>query len=156
VETVSGGGTGAALHAVEMPEVTEIRVGTYVFNDMNTITKDWDSLDHCAMSILAAVVSRPSETRAILDSGAKTLAADNINGTHGYIVEYPQARIYQLNEEHAYVDLSASEAHPVIGETVHIIPVHTCVVTNLHNRLYGVRGDDVEVVWEVAARGHVW
>jgi D-serine deaminase-like pyridoxal phosphate-dependent protein len=39
---------------------------------------------------------------------------------------------------------------------VHVIPVHACVVTNLHNQIYGVRDDVVEVTWPVAARGLVW
>ncbi|MFN8564396.1 MAG: hypothetical protein U0703_22900 [Anaerolineae bacterium] len=60
-----------------------------------------------------------------------------------------------MNEEHAYVDVSACEVKPQIGETVSVIPVHTCVVTNLHDVLYGVRGGEVEVEWTVAARGKV-
>ena len=43
-----------------------------------------------------------------------------------------------------------------VGDVLHVIPVHTCVVTNLHNKLYGVRGDSIEQVWDVAARGMVW
>lgn len=156
VETVSGGGSGAALHAHEVPELTELRVGTYVFNDWSSVGKGWVSLDDCAMTVLATVVSRPTETRAILDSGSKTLAADRFQDGHGHILEYPDARIYQLNEEHAYVDLSQCEARPRIGERVQVVPVHTCVVTNLHDQIYGVRGDSIEVIWPVAARGKVW
>lgn len=156
VETVSGGGTGAALDAASMPELTELRVGTYVFNDMTTVAKGWDTLENCAMTIMTSVVSRPTPERAILDSGSKTLASEIVNNGHGYIVEYPQARIYKLNEEHAYVDLSQCHRRPVIGEIVHVIPVHTCVVSNLHNRLFGVRGEQIESIWEVAARGLVW
>ena len=81
---------------------------------------------------------------------------DRVNEGHGHIVEYPEARIYKLNEEHAYVDFSACDDRPVIGERVHVIPVHACVVTNLHNQIYGVRGETVEHVWPVAARGLVW
>lgn len=156
VKTVSGGGTGASLHAHEIPELTEIRVGTYVFNDMNTVAHGWDTLDHCAMTIMATVVSRPTAERAILDSGSKTLTTESLDGGHGYIVEYPDAKIYKLNEEHAYVDLSQCAERPDIGDLVHIIPVHTCVVTNLHNQLYGIRGDSIEEIWDVAARGLVW
>jgi D-serine deaminase-like pyridoxal phosphate-dependent protein len=108
------------------------------------------------MTVMATVVSRPGKDRAILDSGSKTLAADRNSEGHGYIIEDPQAQIYQLNEEHAYVDLSACDTRPAIGDRVRVIPVHTCVVTNLHNYIYGVRGDDVEVTWRVAARGLVW
>ena len=156
VDSVSGGGTGAAMVAGDVPELTELRVGTYVFYDWMQVSRGYASLDDCAMHIAATVVSRPHSDRAILDSGSKTLAADRVEGGHGYIVEYPEARIYQLNEEHAYVDLSACPEHPVIGERVHIVPVHACVVTNLHNQIYGVRDDEVEVVWPVAARGLVW
>lgn len=156
VDSVSGGGTGAAFTAHEVPELTEIRVGTYIFNDWNTVTAGWADVDDCAMTIMATVVSRPAENRAILDSGSKTLAADRVADGHGCILEYPDAHIYKLNEEHAYVDLSACENHPVIGERVQIVPVHTCVVSNLHNQLYGVRGETIEEVWEVGARGLVW
>jgi D-serine deaminase-like pyridoxal phosphate-dependent protein len=156
VDTVSGGGSGAARHAHEIPELTEIRVGTYVFNDWSSVGKGWAALEDCAMTVLATVVSRPTQDRVILDSGSKTLAADRWQDGHGYILEYPEARIYQLSEEHAHVDMSACESRPSIGERVHVIPVHTCVVTNLHNQIYGVHGDDVEVTWPVAARGLVW
>lgn len=156
VEIVSGGGIGAARHAAEMPELTEIRVGTYVYNDWGTVRKGWAELDDCAMSVWATVVSRPTNDRAILDSGNKTLAADQFEGEHGCILEYPGARIYKLNEEHGYVDLSACDERPSIGDRVRVIPVHTCVVSNLHDQVYGVRGDDIEVIWPVAARGKVW
>jgi D-serine deaminase-like pyridoxal phosphate-dependent protein len=156
VDTVSGGGIGAATQAHEVPELTELRVGTYIFNDWGTVKHGWASFDDCAMTISATVVSRPTETRAILDSGSKTLNAESVDGCYGYIVEYPDARLYRLNEEHGYLDVSACEERPSIGDVVHVIPVHTCVVTNLHNQVYGVRGDEVEVVWPVAARGMVW
>ncbi len=156
VDSVSGGGTGAAQTAHEVPELTELRVGTYVFNDWNTVTAGWADVDDCAMTVMATVVSRPTRDRVILDSGSKTLAADRVADGHGCILQYPDAHIYKLNEEHAFVDFSACEERPVIGERVNIIPVHTCVVTNLHNVVFGMRGETVEEVWEVAARGQVW
>lgn len=156
VDSVSGGGTGAAFVSHEVPELTEIRVGTYVFNDMNTVVAGWADIEDCAMTVMATVVNRPTETRAILDSGSKTLAADRVADGHGFILQYPDARIYKLNEEHAFVDLSLCDQKPEIGERVEVVPVHTCVVTNLHNQIYGVRGEEVEHVWPVAARGLVW
>ena len=108
------------------------------------------------MHIRATVVSRPSDERVILDAGSKTLASETVNGLYGSIVEYPQARLYRLNEEHGYLDISACDARPKVGDIVHILPVHTCVVTNLHNQVFGVRAGRVEVEWPVAARGRVW
>jgi D-serine deaminase-like pyridoxal phosphate-dependent protein len=155
-EIISGGGTPAAAYAHEVPELTELRVGTYVFNDWGHVLSGQSTLDDCAMHVLATVVSHAVPERMILDCGSKTLAADSRDGQYGYIVEYPQARIYKLSEEHAHVDVTACPIPPSIGERVHVVPVHTCVVTNLADRLYGIRGDQVEVVWPVAARGRVW
>lgn len=155
VDVVSGGGTGAALSMHEVPELTEIRIGTYAFNDWTTVSKGWCALDDCAMTVKTTVVSRPAENRAILDSGSKTLSSDIFDGGYGHILEYPNARIYKLNEEHGLVDLSACDDKPGIGEIVSVIPAHACVVTNLHDELYGVRGGEVELTWQVAARGLV-
>jgi len=156
VDVVSGGGTAAAFQAHEVPELTELRVGTYVFNDWTTVLNGVASLEDCAMTIRAMVVSRPTSERAILDCGSKTLSSDSIDGGYGFILEYPEAKMYRLNEEHAYVDVSNCDPRPKVGEIVHVVPVHTCVVTNLHNTIYGVRGEHVEVAWNVAARGRVW
>ncbi len=158
VDVVSGGGTAAAWRASELPELTELRVGTYIFNDWTHVLNGSATLQDCAMRIAATVVSRPESQRAILDAGSKTLSSDRINEQFGYILEYPEARIYNLNEEHAFVDLSACDQKPRIGERVHIIPVHTCVVSNLHDRLYAVRGESdlVELILPVSARGMVW
>lgn len=160
VDIVSGGGTGGALCAHEIEELTELRVGTYVFNDWGSVYKGWASLEDCALTVVATVVSRPNHDRVILDSGSKTLSSDRLvvdgKPVFGYIVEYPEAHIYQFAEEHAFVDMSRCADRPVIGEQVHVIPAHVCVAVNLHDRIYGIRGDQVEKEWAVAARGRVW
>jgi D-serine deaminase-like pyridoxal phosphate-dependent protein len=156
VDMVSGGGTAAALQAREIPELTELRVGTYVFNDWTTVLNGVATLEDCAMTVRATVVSRPTDERVILDCGSKTLSSEIIDDGYGFVLEYPESRIYRLNEEHGYVDVSSCESRPKVGEIVHVVPVHTCVVTNLHNTLYGVSRDQIEVQWNVAARGRVW
>jgi D-serine deaminase-like pyridoxal phosphate-dependent protein len=74
---------------------------------------------------------------------------------YGYICEYPDAKIYSLSEEHGHVDFSACARKPDIGERVTLIANHCCPVTNLLDEVVGVRRDDVEVMWKVAARGAV-
>ncbi|MDR7484817.1 MAG: hypothetical protein QN187_05735 [Armatimonadota bacterium] len=96
---------------------THNRAGTYVFNDRATVAAG-----------------------AILDAGSKTLSSALAGQTgHGRIAGYPDAVIARLNEEHGTVDLSACRARPEVGEIVSVIPNHTCVVTNLHDRLAGGR-----------------
>lgn len=156
VEVISGGGTGAILEADDFPELTEFRIGTYIFNDWRTVSRDWAQLNDCAMTIRATVVSANDPKRVILDAGSKTVTMDTHDGVHGYIVEYPEARFYRTSEEHGFLDFSAYEKMPVVGDIIHIIPIHTCIVTNLHDQIYGIRGENVEQVWSVAARGRVW
>lgn len=156
VETVSGGGSGAILESHLIPELTEMRVGTYVFWDWGSVTHNMTIFDHCAMTVRCSVVSANEAHRVILDGGSKSIHSETVDGCFGYVTEYPAARIYKVNEEHGYVDFSACDSMPGVGEIVHIIPVHTCVVTNLHNWIFGVRGGTIEEVWDVAARGLVW
>lgn len=154
---ISTGGTPSAPSLRSVPQATEHRAGAYIFNDRAHIAKGWASWDECAMRIRATVVSRPTPDRAILDAGSKTLSSDRSAGLVGYgaIIEYPAAVIQTLSEEHGVVDLSQSSRKPEVGEIVTIIPNHTCVVANLHDRLVGVRRGRVESVWRVAARGLV-
>lgn len=156
VDAVSGGGTGAAHQLGQMPELTELRVGTYVFNDLTTLERGWCTADQCALTVSTTVVSRPTFDRAILDAGSKTLTPETFNGSYGRILDYPDARIYRLNEEHAYVDFSACPDRPGIGDVVQVLPVHACVTVNMHDTIYGVRDGLIEQAWPVAARGKVW
>ncbi len=154
--TISGGGSGAIRDAHLLPELTEMRVGTYVFYDWNSVSQQYTTFEHCAMRVRTTVVSANEASRVILDAGSKSIHSETVGGRYGYIEEFPDARLRQVNEEHGYVDFSACAASPAVGDILHIIPVHTCVVTNLHNRLFGVRGGTIEQVWDVAARGLVW
>lgn len=156
VERVSGGGTPTMWQAHTHPELTEHRAGEYVYGSRKHIQSGVMKLEDCSMRILATVVSRPTAERGMLDGGSKTLSSDAPElGGHGLIVEYPDAKIYALSEEHGHVDFSACARKPAIGERVTIIPNHPCAVTNLFDEVYGVRDDIVEVVWPVAARGAV-
>ncbi len=156
IERVSGGGTPAMWQVDTHPEVTEHRAGIYVYGDRLTLRSGAVTLDTCALKVHATVVSRPTPERGILDTGSKSLSSDlhSLDG-YGYICEYPAAKIYALSEEHGHVDFSACEGKPEIGERVTIIPNHCCTVTSLFDEVVGVRGDQVEVIWQVAARGTV-
>jgi D-serine deaminase-like pyridoxal phosphate-dependent protein len=156
IERVSGGGTPTMWEAHTHPELTEHRAGIYVYGDRLTFRSGAVTLDTCALRIITTVVSRPTQDRGILDAGSKTLSTDlhGLEG-YGYICEYPEAKVYMLTEEHGHVDFSACARKPEIGERVSVIPNHCCVVTNLFDEFIGMRDDQVEVTWQVAARGTV-
>jgi D-serine deaminase-like pyridoxal phosphate-dependent protein len=154
---VSGGGTPRAAHAHEIEGVTEMRVGTYIYNDRTLVELGAAGLGDCALHVHATVISRPTESRAILDCGSKTLSSDLIprgaSAGYGLLIDYPDAVIERLSEEHGMVDLSGCAVKPALGERVRILPNHVCVVTNLHNEVVVSRNGLVEDIWPVAARG---
>jgi D-serine deaminase-like pyridoxal phosphate-dependent protein len=154
---VSGGGTPNWAHTHEIAGLTEMRVGTYIYNDRMTVDAGASTLDDCSLNVWATVVSRPEDGRAILDCGSKTLSSDVMPGGkipgYGLLIDYPDAIIERVSEEHGMVDLSRSAAKPALGERVRIIPNHVCVVTNLHNEVVASRSGMVEAVWPVEARG---
>lgn len=64
-----------------MPQVTEIRPGTGVFNDMNTVQGDFCSLANCAGAIVCTVANNEVWGQVVLDAGAKTLTIDRSGNT---------------------------------------------------------------------------
>ncbi len=156
VPIVSGGGTPALQTVEKFPMLTEHRAGTCVFNDAATVRSGWSTWAQCAMRVRATVVSRPNDARAVIDCGTKVLTSDQYGMPgYGHVLEYPEAAITGLSEEHGVVDLSQCPERPRVGEVVNVVPNHCCVVSNMMDELVGVRGDQVEVVWPVSARGRV-
>ncbi len=156
-EIVSGGSTPTLFHSHEIEGLNEIRPGTYVYNDLNTIESGACKLEDCAASVLVTVVSLPRAGAMIVDGGSKTFSSDRLSGsnavTFGRVVEDPAAVFHKMNEEHGFIDISRCIRKFHLGEKLHIIPNHVCVVMNLHEKVYGQRGGEVERSWPVAARG---
>nr|WP_314088732.1 D-TA family PLP-dependent enzyme [uncultured Shinella sp.] len=154
----SSGGSPDLFKAHLVPSATEHRAGTYVYNDRSMVRAGHCTRADLAMHILATVVSRPTENRAVLDAGSKALTSDLLGfSDYGEIDGFEDARILSLSEEHAVVDISAyGAAFPPIGSLVRIVPNHTCVVSNLFDRMVFHRGGIVTRMEDVAARGTVW
>lgn len=154
VPVVTTGGSPDMWSNDGLGPVTEYRAGTYIYNDRALLAHGAATLDRCAMTVLATVVSRPTADRAIIDAGSKALTSDLL-GLDGYglVLEHPKAKLYQLNEEHGLLDVSACATKPDVGDRIHVLPNHTCVVTNLFDRLYVVAGGQLLGALPVDARG---
>ncbi|RJE78916.1 D-TA family PLP-dependent enzyme [Paracoccus sp. JM45] len=154
----SSGGSPDLFSAHLVPSATEHRAGTYVYNDRSMVRAGECGPDDLAMNVLTTVVSCPTPTRAVLDAGSKALTSDLLGfKDYGIIPSLPGARIVSLSEEHAVVDLTACTVPaPAIGTQLRVVPNHTCVVTNLFDRIVFHRDGVVTRVLPVAARGAVW
>jgi D-serine deaminase-like pyridoxal phosphate-dependent protein len=155
---VSGGSTPTAYQSHLVPSLTEIRPGTYIFNDRNTLAGGFCTLDECAASILATVVSDAVPNQVVVDAGSKTLTSDRLHsnptsGGHGLIPQFPTARITRLSEEHGEIDLSESPTRPRLGDRIAIIPNHICPCINLQDNIWLQETDDTLHPLPVEARG---
>ena len=139
--------------------VNEIRPGNYIFHDAIQVSLGAATLEECALSIVATVISRPEKERAVLDGGSKAFGLDR--GAHGKemasgfgLVLGKKATLERLSEEHGIMTVD-SKADLHIGDKVRIIPNHACAVMNLFDRAYGLRDGKVVEEFKIAARGKV-
>ena len=158
-EIVSGGSTPTALQSHLIEGMTEIRPGTYVFNDCNTMGVGACSLSDCALQVIVTVISNAVPGRAMVDGGSKTFSGDRLgSGTKlgfGYVREHPEIFFEGMSEEHGHLDLSSLGHSLPVGERLSIIPNHVCACVNMHDRIWYHRNGVVEGSWEVAGRGRV-
>jgi D-serine deaminase-like pyridoxal phosphate-dependent protein len=148
--------------------LTELRPGNYVYFDRTQVALGAATLDDCALTVLATVVSKPAPDRIILDSGSKTLTNDGARGIStaagfGAVLRGDGSSprqidetltIERLSEEHATVRVAGSTPLEP-GDRVRVVPNHSCVVSNLVDAVRLVEGDCVVDTIPVAARGRI-
>jgi len=155
-EVVSGGSTPTITTAHEIEGLTEIRPGTYVYNDRITLQTGACGWDDCALTVLATVVSTAVAGQAVIDAGSKALGlepAARPEDGFAALLDRPEVTVQRLSEEHGILDLRHSDWRPAVGEQVRLVPNHVCFAVHLHEVVYGIRGDHIETSWPVSARG---
>lgn len=148
VRTVSSGGTGTYNITAQLPRITEIEAGSYVFMDgrYRSVLQDFD----CALTVLSTVVNRPRPDRATIDAGVKAMSTDfGLPQPMGL----PGAELTGLSEEHGHVKVEGEATNLRVGDLVRIIPSHCDTTINIHSHYFGVRKGVLEAVWEIGARG---
>lgn len=166
LDEISVGATPTLRFSAHQPGLTELRPGNYVYFDRTQVSLGAATLDDCALTVLATVVTK-HDGRIILDCGSKTLTNDQARGISkaggfGAILRSDgDARatddsltIERLSEEHATVAVSgATRLEP--GDRVQVVPNHSCVVSNLVDCVRLVDGERVLDTLPVAARGRI-
>ena len=157
--TVSYGATPTFMNHVDiLPGITELRPGTYALMDASQ-GHAIGTLNRCAATVLATVISRPTPERTILDVGAKGLTmqsrTEGLCATpgKGTLYDRPDVHIEKVFDEHAIINDPSFRASVAVGDKVRIIPVHICPVCNLYERAYLISGDEVVQELDIAARG---
>jgi len=159
IEEVSAGATPPARFSIRYKEFTEYRPGNYVYFDRTQVALGAATVDDCALTVLATVVSKPAAGRIVLDSGSKTLTNDGARGFtpapgFGVVIGHDNLLIERLSEEHATVKVTDGSTALEPGDRVRIIPNHSCVVSNLVDQAWIVDGNAVEPL-PILARGKI-
>ena len=154
---VSGGSTPTMMRTHEVPLVTEMRPGTYVYNDRTTAEVGACAWEDCALTVLATVVSTAVPGQAVIDAGTKALGREPLRASagegFGVLLDRPEVFVRAMSEEHGILELGGSSWKPRVGDQVRVIPNHVCIVVHLNDTIHGVRGETIETSWPVAARG---
>jgi len=159
LNTISGGSTPTRYETHLFHRVNETRPGTYIFNDRNTVGVAAASVEDCALSVLVTVVSTSVSGHAVIDGGSKTFSSDRYQAEDGrgfgLIKNDAAVEIERFSEEHGHLNIARSERLYRVGDRLAVIPNHVCSTVNMHDEIYGVRGERVETIWRVAGRGKV-
>jgi D-serine deaminase-like pyridoxal phosphate-dependent protein len=155
---VSGGSTPAGYQSHFTPELTEIRPGTYIYNDWNCAAPGLVPIEDCAAHLICTVISDAVPNKVVIDAGSKTLTSDRLgmdpeHGGFGHLPDYPEAKIVRLSEEHGEVDISQCARRPKLGERVRVIPNHICPCINLQDQVWVKTEEGAIEPLRVDARG---
>ena len=156
VGVVAGGSTGTWDIDIELDGLTELQSGSYCVMDLDYRRiggRGGDALTdfEIALTVVATVVSVPTADRAMVDAGLKAFSTDKPFPPEP--VERAGLRYEFAGDEHGRLTVLDPSRAPRLGERIEFFPPHCDPTFNLYDRVYAVRGRDVEAVWEIAARG---
>ncbi len=144
VGMVTAGGTGSYSIVGQYPGITEVQAGSYIVMDADyhRICPDFDPV----LSVLSTVISVTKGHRFVVDAGIKTLSSDRGMPT---LKGLPGARLRKLDAEHGIIDILDPCLEVEIGDRIELAVHYGDATVNLHDRMYGVRGDSVEEVFRI-------
>ncbi len=155
---ITGAGTGTFEFEAGSGVYTELQCGSYIFMDAD-YGKNLDRDGHetrafePSLFVWATVMSRPTEDRAIVDAGLKALGMDS--GPPN-VWDEPAARFDRASDEHGRLLISGATNRLRLGDKIKLVPGHCDPTVNLYDWYVGVRGDRVEAIWPIVARGAVY
>ena len=158
VDIVSVGSTPGSTSTPFVPGVTEARPGTYVYYDANQTRMGTTTLDRCALTVLARVISTERPGIAIIDAGVKAMSSDALNAVNGLgfvcdldVNPLDDVTFVDGNEEHGFLN-GAGTKRLAVGDLVRVVPNHACGTANMFSELLAVRDGAPTETWPISAR----
>ena len=152
----SGGGTGTYNMQHLVPGFTDVQVGSYLFMDMQYLAIGGergpvydDFLP--SLTVVGTVLNNRFPGRLTTDAGAKALT---LNVPRAGVKGEPGMDYNAGSDEFGVITVTGepSKAY-AMGDRIEMIVPHCDPVVNLYDVMYGIRGDRVEKVFPIHARG---
>ena len=153
---VSGGSSGTYNIDTELEGLTELQSGSYCVMDLDYRRiggprgAAYDDFE-MALTVLTTVVSVPTAEMAMVDGGFKAFSTDRPFVPEA--VEWPGVEFSWAGDEHGRLMTIEPGRLPKLGQLIEFFPPHCDPTINLYDRIYAMRGDKVEAVWEISGRG---
>jgi len=153
-EIITGAGTGTYALEAASGVYNEIQPGSYIFMDADynrNLGEDGKPARNFEQSLYVwtTVMSHASAERAVVDAGLKALSVDS---GMPLVADLPGVEFLKASDEHGVLKLPQGSALAV-GDKIRLIPGHCDPTVNLYDWIVGLRGNKVECVWPVTARG---
>ncbi len=152
VERISGAGTGSVMLESHSKLFNEVQAGSYILMDRDYATNQRDPGDlpfEHALFVKTAVLSHPTTNRAVVDAGLK---ASSVDSGMPVVWQRTDAKYLKASDEHGVLELTPDSTLK-LGDYVMLVPGHCDPTVNLYDELIAIRGDRVEAIWPIAARG---
>ncbi len=153
---VSAGSTGSYRFDAGMEGLTELQPGSFIFMDSDYLRiggvgggETYDDF-RPALSVVTTVVSVHGD-EAIVDGGFKAFATDR--PFPPLAVDRPDLSYTWAGDEHGRIDMRRATSRLAVGDRLEFRPPHCDPTVNLHDEIHVLRGNDVDAVWSIAARG---
>jgi len=156
-EIFSGGGTGTYNIDHGTRGLTDVQVGSYVFMDAQYLSIGSEENEEVysdfgtSLTIMTTVLNAQYQGKATTDAGAKACTINQpwpiIKGETGMSYRSGSDEFGTITYEE-----DASRTYQV-ADKLEVIVSHCDPVVNLYDQMYAIRGDKVEAVWQIAARG---
>jgi 3-hydroxy-D-aspartate aldolase len=153
---VSGGGTGTFDIDPDARVLTELQVGSYVFMDRqykDVWEKPGDKVPfETSLFVQTSVISANRDNLATTDAGFKAFATDA--GPPEIASGAPQgASYFFFGDEQGGVLYQPAGKKLAPGDSLTCVVPHCDPTVNLYDCYHAVRGDRLEAIWPVDARG---
>ena len=152
----TGTGTGTSAGDLEMPELTDIQVGSYCLMDAEYMGACANDLPfNPALRMLSSVISANHPGMATIDAGTKALYVTP--GAPPLRIEgdsiLPEWKYdWSFGDEHGRLTFPKEESiRP--GALVELVVSHCDPTINLADKLYVLEGNEVTDIWSITLRG---